>query len=783
MPPDNPHLPADVLIEHQEFLRALARGLLGDASRADDAVQDAFASAIESPPRGSEGVRSWLAVVVRNHARNFLRSDARRVDRERAVARCEATEDDALERLRIQRRVLEALERLREPYRTAVFLRFAEGLPPREIARRTDSNVETVRSRVQRGLDLLRRDLDAEFGQRSTWSALLVPLALPRGAGSSSGVSVAIWMSIAAFVVLAPFVAHFAFDGTAADLASMPEVRPWSAGVAPGASVRVERRAPIDTDASNSSAFVELQGTPDAAVVRRTLVTDANGRPLQGVRIDEAAPTDALGVTRVSSRNALAFDAASDAALIVLERTIDANWTLALTLDVPAEFELDADPTDLDGAVIRLVASDGSIVAESRAHPGSRPFVRFVRAPSRSLLERDVGGDWMLRAVTADGLRRAERRVHAVRGFAGEPVRLDFTDAARLVIRVTSASGVAIDDARVEVSGFQLERALHGFAVGGLTPGAHPTLVTVPGHAPARIVIDVTVGTVEREIVLEPRDEFAVRIEARSESARSNLAFELELTNTDDSLEKRAVRVDGGHDGRASIDINDLPAGTWIATPRSGGPWPFDPASAEFTLPGIGPKFTRLDAEAPLPLVVRARDERGHPIPRVRCALLVDRNELGKRAAYALDPRIPMFEVAHGEAVALPVLASRRFHWLIEADGRTSSYGDDRDARRLDDRFEIDVELAPAWRAELWIAGRDRSGSIRAIEGARLTTVSGRELARSLADGRIVLELPYDPGQLELEHDGWRIATWEGFANGRRRAELPVHRVLLERAR
>lgn len=782
MHPDRPHLPADVLIEHQEFLRALARGLLGDASRADDAVQDAFASAIESPPRGTDGVRAWLAVVVRNHALNFLRSDARRVERERTVARCEATEDDALEKLRVQRRVLEALERLREPYRTAVFLRVAEGLPPREIARRTDTNVETVRSRVQRGLELLRRDLDAEFGDRSTWSALIVPLALRRGATTSVGISVATWMTIGALVILAPFGAYFALGGNDADLASLPEVRPWSASVASRASTDLERRAPIDIDAPRSTASIGDRHALEHADVL-TLVTDANGRRLRGVRIGGSAPTDAHGSTRGSSELKPAIDAASGAVLDVLARTTDADGTLVLEIDVPAEFELDADPADLDGATIRLVTADGSIAAESRAHIGSLSFVRFARVPARSLLGRDGGGAWTLRAVGADGLRRAERRVHAVRGFASEPVRLEFADSARIAVRVASASGAAIDDTRVEVGGVVLERARRDFAIGGLAPGSHLVLVTAAGHAPARVVVDVTTDSVERDVVLEPRDEYAVRIEARSASARPDLAFELELTNTDDSCETRTAPVRGDHDGRASVDVRGLPAGTWIAVPRGGGPWPFDPPRAEFTLPGNAPTFTRIDIEAPLALVVRARDEHGRPIARVRCALLVDRHQVGPHAAYALDPRISTKEIVHGDTLDSCVLASRRFHWLIEADGRTSAYGDDRDARRVGDRFEIDVELAPAWRAELWIAGRDGSGAIRAIEGARLTTISGRELARSLADGRIVLELPYDPGQLELEHPDSRVAAWEGFANGRRRAELPVHRVLLERAR
>jgi len=780
MPSDPPSLPADVLIEHQDFLRALARGLLGDAHRADDAVQDAFASAIESPPRDPAGARSWLSVVVRNHARNLLRGDARRVDRERAVARPEATEDDTLQRMRVQRRVLEALERLREPYRTAVFLRYAEGLPPREIARRTESNVETVRSRVQRGLELLRRDLDDEFGERGTWSALLVPLAVPRTPAAGSTPFVGACIAIALLCTI-PVALHFAHDGDDAVLATLPAVRPWVAETTRRDVAPIQRPAAIQLRAVGS----EREALDDARALapdsRATRITDARGRPLAGVRIGSSDASDSFGVATTSLRENEAFDVASAAQLVLLEQTIEPDGTRSIRLDVPVEIELDADPGELDGVVLTLADAGGVVVATSRPHIGTRPFVRFARAPSPTLLERDGGASWTLFAANAEGSRRAEQRVHAVRGLAGEPVRLEFSDAACFVVRATSSTGTVLDDAHVELDGADLERTGTTFSAVGRRPGSHSVLVRAPRHAPRRVVIDAVAGSSVHDIVLEPRAEYAVEFRVVSAAARADFELELALHCAAEPDLERSVLLRRGPDGRTVDRGADLPAGTWTAVARGAGPWPFDPPSAEFTVPGPGPRFVRNDAEAALPVVVRARDERGRPIARVRCGLLVDRHDMGKRAAYHHESRVPVVDIAADGSSPLRVLANQRFHWLVEADGRMSRYGDEREARRVGDHFEIDVELADAWRLELWIAGRDESGSVRPIDGARLATVSGRELARSLADGRIVLELPYDPGQLELEHDGWRVAAWEGFANGRRRAELPLHRALLER--
>src|SRR4029079_7992730 len=81
-------------------------------------------------------------------------------------------------RLALQRQIAEALLTLREPYRSAVVMRYVQGLAAREIAARLDVTPEAVRTRISRGLDLLRERLDREHdGDRSAWSVTLAGLA------------------------------------------------------------------------------------------------------------------------------------------------------------------------------------------------------------------------------------------------------------------------------------------------------------------------------------------------------------------------------------------------------------------------------------------------------------------------------------------------------------------------------------------------------------------------------------------------------------------------------
>ena len=54
---------------------------------------------------------------------------------------------------------LEAIQNLEEPYREAVYLRYVEELPPREIARATGEPVNVISIRITRGMKQLRAAL------------------------------------------------------------------------------------------------------------------------------------------------------------------------------------------------------------------------------------------------------------------------------------------------------------------------------------------------------------------------------------------------------------------------------------------------------------------------------------------------------------------------------------------------------------------------------------------------------------------------------------------------
>lgn len=163
---------------HAHALRQLARDLVGDHA-ADDLVQETAVRALRSPPAEPQALWRWLSTVLRNLASKHRRAERRRTARERQAARGEAlpAADAPAERADLLRRVTDAVLALPAPYQATVIARYLEALPPRAIAAREGVPLATVKSRLQRGLLLLRADLDR--GRRD-WRRGLLLLATKR---------------------------------------------------------------------------------------------------------------------------------------------------------------------------------------------------------------------------------------------------------------------------------------------------------------------------------------------------------------------------------------------------------------------------------------------------------------------------------------------------------------------------------------------------------------------------------------------------------------------------
>jgi len=202
----------------QLFLRRLAFHLVRDEARAEDLVQETWATWAERRPQGLTEPRAWLARVLRNRAFNLKRGEERRARHEELAGRPDPSAPETDGTLEAQAQLLEALRRLEEPYRSTLVQRYYHDLAPSAIAERAGTPLNTVKARLARGLEKLRAEMDRRYhGDRRAWCHWLtvlgappVPVGIPGGpggaapaAGATSGGTILAWCGVAAALVAA----------------------------------------------------------------------------------------------------------------------------------------------------------------------------------------------------------------------------------------------------------------------------------------------------------------------------------------------------------------------------------------------------------------------------------------------------------------------------------------------------------------------------------------------------------------------------------------------------
>ena len=140
-------------------LRRYARALTRDVSRADDLVQSCLTRAVAKQHLWQPGtdLRAWLFTILHNQYVN----DVRRLVREgNTVELGEApqltVQSNAIPSLEL-RDLERAIHKLPEEQRSVILLVGLEGMRYEEVAAVLDVPVGTVRSRLSRGRDQLRR--------------------------------------------------------------------------------------------------------------------------------------------------------------------------------------------------------------------------------------------------------------------------------------------------------------------------------------------------------------------------------------------------------------------------------------------------------------------------------------------------------------------------------------------------------------------------------------------------------------------------------------------------
>lgn len=137
-----------LVTENENRLYRTALAILGSPQEAEDAVQDAFVKYLEKSPKDLENPAAWLTTVLVNGCKSRLRLMWRQV--------VELPEDLPVPSPE-EREELEELWSLPAEERAAIHLFYYEGYSTREIAAMTAVAEGTVRSRLSRARERLRK--------------------------------------------------------------------------------------------------------------------------------------------------------------------------------------------------------------------------------------------------------------------------------------------------------------------------------------------------------------------------------------------------------------------------------------------------------------------------------------------------------------------------------------------------------------------------------------------------------------------------------------------------
>ena len=156
---------AEYVRENQERFYRLAYGYSRNSHEALEVVSEAIVKGFLKlgTLREPEHLKTWFYRILVNESLNSQRRAKRLVLMDALPERVDEgglSREEAMD-------LRGALGRLEPKIRTVIILRFYEGMKLEEIAEVTGSRLSTVKSRLYRGLELLRLDLSQEEAENA----------------------------------------------------------------------------------------------------------------------------------------------------------------------------------------------------------------------------------------------------------------------------------------------------------------------------------------------------------------------------------------------------------------------------------------------------------------------------------------------------------------------------------------------------------------------------------------------------------------------------------------
>jgi RNA polymerase sigma-70 factor (ECF subfamily) len=484
---------------------------------AEDLVQATFLDAIEKAARwdSSRRLLPWLIGILVNHGRSERRRTRRRVDLERLAARAEPSPFDALAADELAEQLADGLRALPRQLRQTMTLRLVHGLSPTEIAHAMGCPVATAKTRLQRGMEWLRRVLPAGVGAAACMVATSTPaLAAVRAtvlaraeaavplstAGVTAGVVIGGLLMkkvVLAVAALLGFGAWLLFDLTPA---SAPVVAPAAAAPAVAGVAAVAGETPPSVASASPQRTTVAADAPQDGAAALEFVWKGDLGPARGLTVGIQGPIATQRMADDEGRLELRGLPAGDYRLFGTKLShrlrIQAGQETRECIEVQPSLQIegivfDAEWRRIDGAVVfcqsfprpdevsprgvAVAGADGTFRA-ALDWGGSFWAQKPGYAPSPCSTTLDEGTSQLV-LVLGEARGSVRGTVRAANGFA-------LADAEVAIVRLEPADACAAPIVlRTD------ERGLYATTELGL--GKHLVVAQASGHAATPVPLDV----------------------------------------------------------------------------------------------------------------------------------------------------------------------------------------------------------------------------------------------------------------------------------------------------
>lgn len=148
----------------EKAMYALAFSVVKNESDAEEVISESLYRAYKNMHtlKNMSSFKPWILRIVHNTAVELIRKNSKIIPMNELEDAC----DDSFENETVTRlTVKNAVDRLKQPYRTVVVLFYYENLSVSKIAQITGANVVSVRQQLSRARKMLRETLKEDFGQ------------------------------------------------------------------------------------------------------------------------------------------------------------------------------------------------------------------------------------------------------------------------------------------------------------------------------------------------------------------------------------------------------------------------------------------------------------------------------------------------------------------------------------------------------------------------------------------------------------------------------------------